>query len=85
LKIRLKEVHIEYWVKAKEWGKVKLKRIVTHNLGDGVGAIMEGMKLLTRSCKAFFLQLQPNFVSHLKLVWHSMLIMALLVLSIRIF
>ena len=36
------------------------------------------------SCKAFFLQVQPNFVAHLKLMWNSMLIMALLVLVIRL-
>jgi hypothetical protein len=34
------------------------------------------------SCKVFFLQVQPNFISHLKLVWHLVLIMALLVLGI---
>jgi hypothetical protein len=34
------------------------------------------------SYKAFLLQIQPNLVSHLKLVWHPMLIMVLLVLSI---
>jgi len=37
----MKEVHIQYWVQAKEWGKVELKRIVTHILGYGVGFIME--------------------------------------------
>jgi hypothetical protein len=37
----LKEVHIEHWVQAKEGGKVELKRIVTHNLDDGVRSIME--------------------------------------------
>jgi hypothetical protein len=34
------------------------------------------------SCKEFFLQVQPNFVAHLKLMWHPMLIMAFLVLVI---
>jgi hypothetical protein len=34
------------------------------------------------SHKAFFLQVQENFISRLKLVWHLMLIMALLVLGI---
>ena len=34
--------------------------------------------------KAFFLQMQPNFVAHLKLMWHPMLIMALLVLGITL-
>jgi hypothetical protein len=42
------------------------------------------MKLLMGSCKVFFLQVQPNFISHLKLVWHPMLIMALLVLGIEL-
>jgi hypothetical protein len=69
-------------VKAKEWGKVELKKIVTHNLGDGVGYIIEWMKILMRPCKVFFLQVQPNFVSHLKLVWYPMLIMSFLVLGI---
>jgi hypothetical protein len=69
-------------VQAKEGGNVELKIIVTHNLGDGIRSIAEWMKLLMGSCKAFFLQVQPNFISHLKLVWHPMLIMALLVLGI---
>ena len=34
------------------------------------------------SCKVLFLQVQPNFVGHMKLMWHPMLIMALLVLVI---
>jgi hypothetical protein len=42
------------------------------------------MKLLMGLCKAFFLQMQPNFISHLKRAWHLMLIMALLVLGIRL-
>jgi hypothetical protein len=40
------------------------------------------MKLPMGHYKAFFLQVQPNFISHLKLVWHLMLIMALIVLGI---
>jgi hypothetical protein len=69
-------------VQAKEGGNVELKIIFTHNLGDGVRSITEWMKLPMGSCKEFFLQVQPNFISHLKLVWHPMLIMALLVLGI---
>jgi hypothetical protein len=69
-------------VQAKEGGNVELKIIVTHNLGDGIRSIVEWMKLLMGSCKVFFLQVQPNFISHLKLVWHPVLIMALLVLGI---
>jgi hypothetical protein len=80
----LKESHVEDWVQAKERGNVELKIIVTHNLGDGVRPIMEWEKLPMGPCKAFFLQVQPNFVSHLKLMWHPMLIMALLVLGIRL-
>jgi hypothetical protein len=69
-------------VQAKEEENVELKSIVTHNLGDGIRSIAEWMKLPMGSCKAFFVQVQPNFISHLKLVWHLMLIMALLVLRI---
>jgi hypothetical protein len=69
-------------VQAKEGGNVELKIIVTHNLGDGIRSIAEWMKLPMGSCKVFFLQVQPNFISHLKLVWHPVLIMALLVLGI---
>jgi hypothetical protein len=75
-------VHIEHWVQAKEWGNVELKSIVSHNLGNGVRTISEWSELLMGSGKAFFLQMQPNFVAHLKLVWHPMLIMSLLVLGI---
>jgi hypothetical protein len=69
-------------VQAKEGGNVELKIIVTHNLGDGIRSTTEWTKLLMGSCKVFFLQVQPNFISHLKLVWHPVLIMALLVLGI---
>jgi hypothetical protein len=69
-------------VQAKERRNVELKRIIPHSLGDGVRPIMEWVKLLMGSYKAFFLQVQPNFVAHLKLMWHPMLIMALLVLVI---
>jgi hypothetical protein len=34
------------------------------------------------SCKALFLKVQLNFFSHLKLMWHLMLIMALIILVI---
>jgi hypothetical protein len=68
-------------VQAKEGGNVELKIIVSHNLGDAVRSITEWKNLSMGPCKAFFLQVQTNFVSHLKLVWHPMLIMALLVLG----
>ena len=78
----MKEIHVEHWVQAKEGRNVELKRIIPHVLGDGVHTITELVKLLMGSCKEFFLQVQPNFVSDLKLVWNPMLIIALLVLSI---
>jgi hypothetical protein len=71
-------------VQAKERENVELKSIPTHNLGDGVQTITEWAKLPMGPCKAFFLQVQPNFVAHLKLMWHPMLIMVLLVLGIRL-
>jgi hypothetical protein len=71
-------------VQAKERGNVELERIFTHSIGDGVRPIMEWVNLPMGPCKVFFLQVKPNFVSHLKLMWHSMLSMALLVLGIRI-
>ena len=43
---------------------------------------MEWVKLMMGSYKALFLQVQPNFVAHQKLMWQSMLNMALLVLVI---
>jgi hypothetical protein len=75
---------LKHWVQAKERGNVEIKIIVPHNLGDGVRLIMEWVKLPMGPCKAFFLQVQPNFVALLKLMWHLMLIMALIVLSIRL-
>jgi hypothetical protein len=71
-------------MKTKEEGNVELKRILTHSLGDGVQPITEWDKLPMGPFKAFFLQMQPNFVSHLKLMWHLMLVMVLFVLGIRI-
>jgi hypothetical protein len=69
-------------VHAKERGNVECKSIVTHVLGDGVWPIPEWAKLLMGLCKAFFLQVQPNFVAHLKIMWHQGLITTLLVLGI---
>jgi hypothetical protein len=79
---RAKEIHVEHWVQAKERRNVELKIIIPHSLGDGVRPIIEREKLSMGSYKAFFLQVQPNFVTHLKLMWHSMLTMAQLVLVI---
>jgi hypothetical protein len=69
-------------VESKEGGNVELKKNFTHNLGDGIRSTTEWMNLSIGHCKGFFLQVKPNFISHLKLVWHPMLIMALLVLGI---
>jgi hypothetical protein len=80
--IRPKDVHIEHWVQAKERRNIEHKINIPHNLGDGVWPITEWAKLLMWSYKTFFLQVQPNFVAHLKLMWNLMLIMALLVLVI---
>ena len=69
-------------MQTKEWWNTEIKDIVPYNLSDGEWPILERVNLLMGPCKAFFLQIQPNFVAHLKLMWHPMLIMALLVLSI---
>ena len=37
------------------------------------------------SCEPLFLQMQPNLIPHLELVWNPMLVMSLLVFSIGIF
>jgi hypothetical protein len=69
-------------VQAKERRNVELKIIIPHGLGDSVWSITEWAKLPMGSCKAFYMQVQPNFVTHLKLMRHPMLIMALFVLVI---
>jgi hypothetical protein len=69
-------------MQAKEVGNVDRKRIFTHKLGDGFRSIEEWTKLLMGSCKELFLQVKPNFISHLKILWHPLLIMELLVLGI---
>ena len=69
-------------MQAKEWGNVELKCIVSHSLGNGVRAISEWYEFPIGSGKAFLLQMQPDFVTHLKLVWNLMLIMLMLVLGI---
>ena len=75
-------VHIEHWVQAKEWWNAELKSIGPYSLSDGVWPISEKVKLLVGPSKVLLLQMYPNFVSHMELVWHLMLIMMLLVLSI---
>ena len=78
----MNESHVEDWVQAKERGNVERKRIVTHNLCDGVYPIPEWSNLSMGIYNVFFMQVQPHFVFHLKLMWHSMLIMVFLVLGI---
>jgi hypothetical protein len=63
-----KEIHIEHWVYPKERRNVELKIIIPHGLSDSVRTITDWSKLSMGSCKAFFLQVQPNIVSHLKLM-----------------
>ena len=78
----MKAVQIEHWVQTKEWGKAEFKCFVSHSLGNGVRTISEWSEFPIGSGKAFLLQMQPDFVAHLKLVWPPMLIMSLLVLGI---
>jgi hypothetical protein len=69
-------------VQTKEWWNAELKGIFPYSLGEGVWPISKWMKLAVGSSEAFLLQMQPHFVAHLEVVWHPMLIMSLLVLSI---
>jgi hypothetical protein len=55
MKYRLKEIHVQHWVQAKERRNVKLKRIITHNFDDVVKHIMEWEKLPMGSSKGLFL------------------------------
>jgi hypothetical protein len=41
----MKDLHSEYWMHANEGWSVELKRIATHNLGDGVRPITKWEKL----------------------------------------
>ena len=63
-------VHIEHSVQAKEWRNVVLPSIVAYSLGIGVRTMSEWIEFLMGSSKAFSLQMQPNFIAHLKLVWY---------------
>jgi hypothetical protein len=69
-------------VQTKEWWNAELKGIFPYSLGEGVWPISKQTKLAVGSSEAFLLQMQPHFVAHLEVVWHPMLIMSLLVLSI---
>jgi hypothetical protein len=69
-------------VQTKEWWNAELKGIFPYNLGEGVRPISERTKLVVGSSEVLLLQMHPHFVTHLEVVWHPMLIMSLLVLSI---
>ena len=78
----MKAVYIEYWVQTKEWWNIEIEVIVPYSLGDGVQPVSERAKLAVGSSEALLLQMYPYFVAHLEVVWHPVLIMALLVLGI---
>ena len=63
-------VHIEHLVQAKEWRNDVLQSIAPHSLGTIVKTMSEWSELLMGSGKAFSLQMEPDFVAHLKLVWY---------------
>jgi hypothetical protein len=69
-------------VQTKEWWNAELKGIFPYSLGEGVQPISKWTNIAVGSSEALLLQMQPHFVAHLEVVWHSMLIMSLLVLSI---
>jgi hypothetical protein len=69
-------------VQTKEWWNDELKGIFPYSLGEGVRPILKRSNLVVGSNEALLLQMQPHFVTHLEVVWHPMLIMLLLVLSI---
>ena len=60
----------------------ELKDISPYSLGEGVQPISKQTKLAVGSSEALLLKMRPHFVAHLEVVWHLMLIMLLLVLSI---
>ena len=66
----------------KEWRNDVLQRIISHSLSNGVRTMSAWSELLMGSCKAFFLQMQPEFFAHMKIVWYLILIISLLVLGI---
>ena len=63
-------VHIEHLVQAKEWRNDVLQSFVPYCCGSVVRTMLEWSELLMGSGKPFSLQMQPNFVAHLKLVWY---------------
>ena len=78
----MKAVHIKYWVHTKEWWNTKLEIIGPYSLGDGIRPISERVNLVVGSSEALLIQMWPHLFSHLEVVWHPMLIISLLVLSI---
>jgi hypothetical protein len=69
-------------MQTKEWWNAELKGIFPYSLGECVQPILKRTKLAVGSSEVLLLQMQPHFVTHLEVVWHPMLIMSLLVLSI---
>ena len=61
-------------MQTKEWWNTKLESIVR--------PVSKRAKLAVRSSEVLLLKMQPYFVAHLEVVWHPVLIMALLVLHI---
>ena len=53
----MKAIHIEDWVKTKEWWNNELEGIVPYNLGDGVRPVSERAKLAVGSSEALLLQM----------------------------
>ena len=53
----MKVVHIEYWVKNKEWWNTEFEGIVPYSLGDGVRPVSERAKLAVGSSEALLLQM----------------------------
>ena len=72
-------------MQVEQRGNTLLKIILTHSLGDGVRPILEWAGLSMGPFEVLFFQMQPNLISLLELVWNSMLIVALLILSIGFF
>jgi hypothetical protein len=50
----LKQLHIKYWVQAKERGNTQFKIILTHNLCDGVRPISEWFDIPMGGCEVLF-------------------------------
>jgi len=42
------------------------------------------MKLMVRLNEVLLIQMQPNFITHLELVWNPMMIMSLLLINVQV-